>query len=425
MYSSTPSSGRQSLRPIPNFSVPPPQVVPQAFPDTPVFTPIRQTQNDGTPRKFVKWTNKYDSNKVPLTFYMSHFESHARLNEYTEAQSVDQLLSSLGLDAPLILMRLPPAYNYFDLVNAMINFYEPPGQQNSLQIRLRSMQRGQGQTARDFANKLQDMAAKAYPNLPADQRNGIALQQFMHGQNDSITTMLLTNNPSSIDAAVNVLPTFEASADAKRMQGVLQTGSALDSMSYTNVPATATPVPPRVVTQLNTVVKPVTVHNDESQYSDQLDDIVNAVICQMSLGPVDDTEDEDDVFIEILSAKVRRKFPSADKSMTCYYCGSTGHMYMQCYKLLQKLQANGFKRNITHRRPTRDNNYRDSYNRESNNRDTPHRDSYNRESTSRESYNRDSKKSSAYSDRPPYRPAPRANAIETDQQEDSQLHLNE
>jgi len=280
---------------------------------------------------------------------------HAHLNNYTERQMADQLLTSLGLDASRIVIRLTSPYRYDDLVKEIRNYYEPASQIHSLQISLRALQRTESQSAREFANTIQDLVAKAYPDTPQTQVDETCLQQFIYGQNDSATAMLLTNQPPNLDAAVNLLTVIEASANAKRLQGSLQSGSALANASYqtnTKTETQNTPLNPPVPTQRPPRVEVLLAEESDTPYSDQIDDIINATICCLSMASQDDDDDDEDPdeqLLEILSAKVRRKFPKADRTSKCYYCGRSGHMYMQCFKLLNKLQENGFRK-PTHRK---------------------------------------------------------------------------
>jgi len=301
--------------------------------------------------KFVKWTNKYDSKKLPLTLYIRYFESHAQLNQYTDTQMTDQLLNSLGMDAPRILTKLTSPYTYRDLITAVYNYYEPPAQKHSLQIRLRHMQRTDKQTAREFSNDIQDLVHKAHSDMPQLLQDDTALQQFIYGQNDSATSMLLTHNPATLDDAVNFLTVIEANAEAKRIQGSLQPGSALSKASY-NEPPTSQSVqtpsnpnsksPPQA-TPAGSVETFHTEEADRTQYSDDIDDIVNAAICSLSLCDSPNEDDDEDVNIfEILSSRIRRKFPRANNSRKCYYCGKAGHMWMKCFRLLKILQDNGY-----------------------------------------------------------------------------------
>ena len=297
-------------------------------------------------RRFAKWTQKFDKEKSSFSRYLMMFESHADINGYSERDRIEQLFNSIGMECSRVIERLPNNYSYQILVESLIQYFEPAGLAHSIQLKLRSTQRKVGQSVRDYANQLQDLADKAYPSYSVAQRDSEVIQQFITGQSDAICLMLINKDILSLDEAVNMVTRFEAAAEVKRLHGNIQAGSALDLVSsanqlHKNKPAvynssvTGTIHRPAVYRDVMTES-----FNDTSK-ANELNEIVAAVVNQIQ--SCDDSDDEDIDFFEIFNANVKRKFPEANKGNKCFYCGRKGHRFMDCYKLIKQLQINGYK----------------------------------------------------------------------------------
>jgi len=270
-------------------------------------------------RKFVKWTTKFEPKKIPVADYVALFQSHANLNDYTEAERIQQLLGSLGLDATRLLARLPAAYHFADVVNHMMNYYEPQSERSSLQISFQAAQRDPKDTPREYANKLQDLASKAFPTYPLQERLRLSLQQFIHGHDRMTTRLLLTSNPNTLDAAVALLATFDASEAIQSVQRLkLQDttdGDLLPSAKPDLTISLATP-------------------QEESSTRNQIEDMVTALSLTAS-----DTSDPS--CLELFASQLRRKFPNSNQTSKCLYCLKPGHSVPNCFQLKDFLRANG------------------------------------------------------------------------------------
>jgi len=289
-----------------------------------------------TYHKFVKWSIKFDPLQCTLASYLSHFEAHAQLHQYDERQKCHQLLSSLGSEAARILKRLPAQYTYEDLCHAMAVYFEPPENRDAKQLQLRSTVRKPGQSPRDFANCLQDLSDVAYSHLDQNERDTSALRQFIQGQADAITTFLLASRPKTLDEAVNLINMYEASADAKSRQGLLQAGSPLSCVQgYQKQPVT--PVC-SLVNQTH-----ISTPNINDSHEPEINNLVDALVCQVSFSQTVFDEEDEDQFFDLLMSKVQQKFPSSRSSRVCFYCGTPGHMWVKCLKLIHKLQSHGFR----------------------------------------------------------------------------------
>ena len=79
---------------------------------------------------------------------------------------VQQLLQSFEQDAGRIIDKLPWEYNYTQLVELLYKIYDPPGQRQAYQMKLRTLRRNSNESAREFCNKVYDTVYRAYPSLP-------------------------------------------------------------------------------------------------------------------------------------------------------------------------------------------------------------------------------------------------------------------
>ena len=310
---------------------------------------------------FQKWTLKFDSSKCPLQQFLKHFESHAQLSNYNESQKTQQLLSSFGNDTSRIIDKLPLQYTYSDLIAILQSIYDPPGQREALQLKLRTIRRRPNQTPRQFADELHDAVARAYPTLSSSERDVHILQQFVHGHPDNIATLLNTQiscTPSwSIDDAVNSVVRFEATADARKSDGVLSKGSLLDNMT-THVSTPTPPTTPAVVVHkppVSSTSEPSTSVNaaisNEDCFEDELSDMVDSTMFQIANLDPEDVELDD--VLDILSMKMVRRFPRKFKDKSrCLFCNAQSHQWRNCFKLMHLLQIKGLRHDIASRRRT-------------------------------------------------------------------------
>ena len=205
------------------------------------------------------------------------------LSNYTPQQKVQQLLPSFGTDSSRIIDKLPLSYTYEDLLQVLQSIYDPPGQHEALQMKLRTLRRTTKQTPREFADDVHDAVCRAYPHISSSERDKFVLQQFLYGQNDTIATLLNaqsgTNPHWSIEDAVNTVVRIEATADARRSDGVLSPGSILDSLHNTAIPPS---IPPCMTTHKLLPNKETCnishIEQDENIGSDELQDIVDATL---------------------------------------------------------------------------------------------------------------------------------------------------
>lgn len=307
------------------------QSVPQLQP-----TMARSSSADTTAQKqqppFVKWTMTFDRNKTTLSNYISYFVVHAQLNEYTEQQKCQQLLKSFGMDALRLAQRLGAVYTFESLVEVLYQYYEPKESKQAKQLKLNTIIRSPKESARDFANRVQDLVSTCFSSISPNELDEMVIARFVQGHHQSAKASLLARPFKSIDEAVNHVDMLEASKVITQVSQATPDGENT-SNSCKPVTATGKPASTKCIPSYT-----VDTHEEEDNHIPDVDAILD--VYTTSIDVVDN--DEDDA-LEFLATKIYRKFPKARNTMKCFYCGAPGHSWMKCYRLLAQLQKRGFR----------------------------------------------------------------------------------
>lgn len=303
---------------------------------------------------FVTWKNKYDPKEHSVTSFVAWFETHARLNGYSEAERCAQLLTSFGANTTRILRCLPDPYRYSQLLAAIRNHYEPTSSRRRLRAELLSRTRKPNETAREFADQLEELSLKAFPNDDFDARNERLLDIYVRQQPAASKQALAIKDPECLLDAVSFLDNYEAVT--KTSEKPTPNESAVSPVP-TAVAATATTqyTTPMAVTEMSKCPNCPPPENDMVSYEAILDSMVDETVdevnaCALMMMPDGSMEDPVD-FTECFEARVQWRFPSMSARIKCLYCGGTNHDETSCYKLLRRLNQRGFDPSRLRMRP--------------------------------------------------------------------------
>ena len=286
-------------------------------------------EKDKKDKPFVKWTFNFDRNKATLRSFIGYFNTFAELGGYDDQQKCHQLLRSFGMDAMRIVERLGRRYNYEKLVAAIYDYFEPEESKQSKQIKLNSLQRKKSESARDFANRVQDLVGSCFTSLSKGEQDEMTVARFIQGHDKESMRDLLSCRFKHIDHAVNHMDMLEASGITSYATDATSTRAASSKQASKATAATA------AIENASANVADINSDNHEAE----VDAIVDACAATME---DDGIECEDDVLVE-LAARVYKKFPEARRTGKCYYCGAPGHLWMKCYKLRMRLQKQGYR----------------------------------------------------------------------------------
>ena len=303
--------------------------------------PNATTANDNKP-PFVKWTLSFDRNKSTLSNYLSYFCLHADLNEYSDSQKCQQLLKGFGMDALRLAQRLGTSYTFDTLLDVLYKYYEPKESKQAKQLKLNTITRNTNESAR-----VQDLVSTCFNTISPTELDEMVIARFIQGHHQTAKANLLARPFQSIDEAVNHVDMLEASnvispavQKEKTPVGDKVSQSCRPTSKASHLASTLAKLVPTYAVDVNE-------EENEDSHIPELDAILD--VYSISIDEDDDvTEDE---ALEFLATRVYKKFPRATNNRKCFYCGTQGHTWMKCYRLMAQLQKKGFK-------PSRDRNQR-------------------------------------------------------------------
>ena len=303
-------------------------------PATPKFrgnpAPARDPQ-----RRIVPWRNRYDSTEMSVRTYISWFETHASLNDYSEKETCSQLLLSFGKATAQLVKQLPINYSYEDLCQTLHRYYEPDSQRRTQRTKLMAERRKKEQTPRQYAERLRELGLRANPCEGQEAVDDRVLDIFLRSQDKASTRALAIKDPQSLEEAINFLDTYEAATADDTPEPEVKTAADKSPDHARSPPVTA-------------------ANTDCDSLEGEIDNLVDMTIaevnaCHPMVLPDGSVEDPVD-FVECFDAKMAWRFPRRSLGLQkCLYCNGDSHDESSCYKLIRRLHQRGF--DITRYRP--------------------------------------------------------------------------
>ena len=293
--------------------------------------------------QFVPWKAKYDKEKHSISSFLTWFDNHVGLNQYTDSEKCAQLLLSFGIETPKIVRKLPDPYNYHALLKAVAEFYEPLTQRRSFRATLRDRSRKASETPRQFAEELEELCLKAFPGEPVDVMSDRLLDLFLQHQDNSAKSALAIKDPQTMEDAVNFLESYEIATRKNKNTAPPEEPKPSPCPAVSVNQAQRVP-PIHPLPSVSPPGQPL-----ESLMDSLVDETVYEVNCTSMLTQPDGSVEDPTDFVSLLATKVNWRVPEAQTNPACLYCGLQNHDETTCYKLIRRLHQRGF--DITRYRP--------------------------------------------------------------------------
>jgi len=160
----------------------------------------QQTLHKGSPNPKDIVPKEYDGT-TDIRAYLKHFEACRKLNGWTRSQAKEWLEARLMWDATKILDT--PRETYADLKEALLAKYGPEKDGDTYSMELRTRRRKPGESLRDLAHSIKELATLTYPELSEEALDHVAREQFKEGVDDTeLRQAIFLAKPQSLEEAV-------------------------------------------------------------------------------------------------------------------------------------------------------------------------------------------------------------------------------
>jgi len=271
------------------------------------------------------WKAKFSgAGKTSLKLFLRQFNLFADFNAWSDTEKALQLVASLEGQALDTLDRVQGSLSYDRVVDALRVRYPDydcaSGYQNAFDTAFRK----QGEDASSFANRLGDMAYKAYPEVPSGSMASMILRRFIMAQPKSLKGQINLVNPSNIKEAVQLVNRLDGH-ELEKLQEVTPTATHRPLATYPTQ---------SMVDALHGLR--VECESDSSESGpDIAEDPAELIAALANIGATD--------ISEMLAANAAQATPTTP--FKCFFCKDTGHTWLRCTKLWDHLKKNGFKAN--------------------------------------------------------------------------------
>ena len=127
--------------------------------------------------------------KVPWNEYHGHFESCRLVNRWDDVQAAEYLAASLQGDAVRILGEgalQGRKLAYKDLIELLSRRFGPGQQAENFLVELRHRRQKPKETLQELCQAIRELAAKAYPEIPAKARERLEKNHFVDAVSDQL-----------------------------------------------------------------------------------------------------------------------------------------------------------------------------------------------------------------------------------------------
>ncbi len=262
----------------------------------------------------------FNAQSVEWSDYLKHFEAVAEWNRWSQSEKAKQLVMSFDGEAIKLLGELSDEvlHDYKLLVHELNRRYDPTERAQAWKIEFRNRFRKQHESITQYAQVLNRLALKAFPNMHTSAQQQWVLDQFTLGLGSiELQRHVQFGHPRDLNAAISLAIEYEAFESGTKMRKPFNKASEVFAVSP-------------VATAVNMNDKNVQ-HGNRNQTPFQEHDKPNE--CQNDNMPA-------------------TKF--------CHYCKSTGHIINDCWKLKRK-QQNELHNNQSHGNHSQQNQFSAGY----------------------------------------------------------------
>jgi len=241
------------------------------------------------------------------TQWICHFENIAAVNEWNDAKKLLWLKARLTGRAQLALQHLSTETqaDYALLQAALKNRFEPESRKGRYQAEFQTRRKKPQEGWADFAQDLQLLVEKAFPQLQAEAREQMALTHYLSQiDNIQLAFSVKQQKPRNLDAAVTATLEMESFLPHK---GMPLTVASTDVVHETDQSLVAN-----------------TSYDPTAQMMKELLDRMKKLEIELQ---------------EVKDPKTRQRPYSRRAQVVCWRCNRPGHIARDCYTQLQ--QGNG------------------------------------------------------------------------------------
>ena len=160
-----------------------------------------------------KHPETFSGTETELKDWLCYFEVIAKHNGWTEEDKGFHLATSLRGKAQQVLQDLPAGEidKYSSILQALKTRFDPEEQENTKRKEFRSRQKAKEETMTEYGFAISRLAKSAYPKMPDEYREDLAVEQFIEGlPSTGIKKHVLFGRPQSLDSAIKLAVEFES-----------------------------------------------------------------------------------------------------------------------------------------------------------------------------------------------------------------------
>ena len=156
---------------------------------------------------------QFDGNKIEWCDYLKHFEVVALWNKWNDSQKAQQLVMSFDGDALKLLGELSAETlnSYALLVQELNRRYDPAERAEAWKIEFRNRSRKTNESITQYAQALNRLVQKAFPQMPTTAQEQWVVDQFTFGLGSyELKKHVQFGHPKSLNEAISLAIEFEA-----------------------------------------------------------------------------------------------------------------------------------------------------------------------------------------------------------------------
>ena len=183
------------------------------YPFPPTHGPFMAPDNSTFYRRKEKTLDTFSGTRTELKDWLCHFEIIARYNGWTEEEKGSNLASSLRGNAQQVLQDLPVGEleNYHSILQALKRRFDPEERENIKKSELRKRHKRKDETMTDYGFAISRLAKSAFPRMPQDSREELAVEYFIEGlPGFEMQQHVMFGRPQSLDNAIAFAIEYES-----------------------------------------------------------------------------------------------------------------------------------------------------------------------------------------------------------------------
>jgi len=283
--------------------------------------------NDKIEDRAFNWRETFGNDSdASVHDYIRRFEMYAATKNWTDLAKATSFMSTLEGHARFITREVTARYSWRDIRQLLESEWEPANQTEILREKLSRRNRTTKEAPEQYLRVLQDLAARAYGDYPAEMVKDIVFRQFKQGQPDYISDAIYMVEFRDVGHALNYVQKLEARPVRRRVHTAAARVDIPELYDEGHDKTLLSPksegVPAKIEEEATLWVRRAFayIETDEGGYYD---------------------EEELYGLLRTTAATVDNLTPQN----ICFFCRKPGHRWMKCFRLREQLVRNGMKDN--------------------------------------------------------------------------------